>query len=164
MAGVSGLQSVEMVRLRNVPLPESFVLGLGVGAVLHRLRPWRLPGSRPIQRIAGAILIASGTMLIIRAVQAAGSGTVDEPDRLLTSGAYALTRNPMYLGWALLHLGAALVAGSGWLLAAEFPAAWAVHRAVLSEERRLEARFGEEFARYRATVGRYLPLGGPEYP
>jgi protein-S-isoprenylcysteine O-methyltransferase Ste14 len=153
-----------MVRLRNVPLPEPFLLGLGLGATLHRLRPWQLPGSRAIQRTAGAILITSGTMLIIRAVQAAGSGTVDDPDRLLTTGPYALTRNPMYLGWALLHLGAALVAGSGWLLAAELPAALAVYRAVLSEEQGLEARFGAEFARYRAKVGRYLPLGGPEYP
>ncbi|HSU37051.1 MAG TPA: isoprenylcysteine carboxylmethyltransferase family protein [Propionibacteriaceae bacterium] len=153
-----------MVRLRNVPLPEPFVLGVGVGAVLHRLRPWRLPGSRPIQRMAGTILLGCGTMLNLRAVQAAGSVVVEDPDRLLTTGPYALTRNPMYLGWALLHLGCALLAGSGWLLAAELPAALVVHRAVLSEERRLEARFGAEFERYRAMVGRYLPLGGPEYP
>ena len=164
MAGVSGLESVQMVRLRNVPLPEPFLLGLGLGAVLHRLRPWRLPGSRPIQRIAGAILVVSGTLLIIRAVQAAGSGTVDDPDRLLTTGPYAHSRNPMYLGWGLLHLGSALLAGSGWLLAVELPAALAVHRGVLGEERRLETRFGDEFDRYRAAVGRYLSLGGREYP
>jgi len=149
-----------MVRLRNLPLPEPFLVGLGVGVVLHRLRPLRLPGSRPIQRVAGTILIASGTMLIIRAVQAAGSVAVDDPDRLLISGPYALSRNPMYVGWGLLHLGSALIAGSGWLLAAVPPAVLAVHQGVLGEERRLEARFGEEFAQYRATVGRYLPRVG----
>jgi protein-S-isoprenylcysteine O-methyltransferase Ste14 len=153
-----------MVRLRNLPLPEPFLLGLGLGAALDRLRPWRLPGSRPIQRFAGTILVASGTVLILRAVQAAGSVAVDDPHQLLTTGPYALSRNPMYLGWALLHLGSALVAGSGWLLAAVPPAAWAAHREVLREERRLEARFGDEFARYRAAVPRYLQRGGPEYP
>ena len=70
----------------------------------------------------------------------------------------------MYLGWGLLHLGSALLAGSSWLLVAELPAALAVHRAVLSEEQRLEARFGDEFDRYRAAVGRYLSWRGPEYP
>ena len=158
------MERVETVRLRNVPIPEPFLLGLGLGAALHRLRPWRLPGSRPIQRIGGAILVVSGTQLILRAVQAAGSGTVDDPVRLLTTGPYALTRNPMYLGWGLLHLGSALLAGSSWLLVAELPAALAVHRAVLSEEQRLEARFGDEFDRYRAAVGRYLSWRGPEYP
>ena len=82
---------------------------------------------------------------------------VDDPRRLLTTGPYAVIRNPMYLGWALLHLGSALVAGSGWILAALPPAALRVHREVLAEERVLEERFGEEFRRYRAAVGRYLP-------
>jgi len=146
-----------MVRLRNVPLPEPFLLGLGLGALLHRFRPLHLPWNRSLHRTAGAILVGSGTYLIIRAVQAAGSVAVDDPDRLLTTGPYARSRNPMYLGWGLLHLGSALLTGSGWLLAAAPPAMMAVHHAVLGEERRLEQRFGEEFARYRATVGRYLP-------
>ena len=149
-----------MVRLRNVPLPEPFLLGLGLGAVLHRLRPMTLPGTRSVHRIIGIVLVALGTSLIIRAVQAAGSVAVDDPDRLLTSGPYARSRNPMYLGWGLLHLGSALVTGSGWLLAAVPPAILAVHHGVLGEERRLEQRFGDEFARYRAAVPRYRPSRG----
>ena len=154
-----------MVRLRNVPLPEPFLLGLGLGAVLHRLWSLTLPGTRSVQRIVGAILTASGTYLIIRAVQASGSVAVDDPDRLLTTGPYARSRNPMYLGWGLLHLGSALLTGSGWLLASAPPAMMAVHHAVLGEERRLEQQFGDEFARYRAAVPRYLlPRGWAGLP
>jgi len=145
------------VWLRNVPVPEPGLLGLAVGVVLHRLRPWSLPGPPRIHRLVGSILVAAGTLLVMRAVQAAGSMVVDDPDRLLTSGPYAVCRNPMYLGWWLLNVGVALAAGSGWMLVTVPPAALAVHRGVLGEEQRLAARFGDEFDRYQARVPRYLP-------
>jgi protein-S-isoprenylcysteine O-methyltransferase Ste14 len=63
----------------------------------------------------------------------------------------------MYLGWALPQLGAALVRGSGWMIAAVPAAAALVHRAVRGKERMLEEAFGDEFRRYRAAVPRYLP-------
>lgn len=143
--------------LRNVPVPEPFLISLAVGVVLHRLRPWTLPGPPPIRRLVGSMLVAAGTHLVLRAVQAAGSVVVDDPDRLLTSGPYAVCRNPMYLGWGLFNVGSALAAGSGWMLVTFPPAALAVHRAVLGEEQRLAARFGDEFDHYRACVTRYLP-------
>jgi protein-S-isoprenylcysteine O-methyltransferase Ste14 len=63
----------------------------------------------------------------------------------------------MYLGWAFLHLGVGAAAGSAWVVAALPPAAGWVHRQIMSEERALEARFGEEFGRYRTAVPRYFP-------
>ena len=75
----------------------------------------------------------------------------------MTSGPYAASRNPMYLGWAMLQLGAGLVRGSRWMIAAVPAAAALVHRDVRGEERTLEDAFGDEFRRYRATVPRYLP-------
>ena len=144
--------------LRNVPLHEPFLVGIGAGAVLQGVRPWSLPGSRRLRRLVGSALIASGIYLVIRSVDAGRSVVVDDPHLLLTTGPYAISRNPMYLGWTLLHLGSALVAGSGWILATLPPTALRIHRQVLVEEGLLEARFGGEFRRYRATVGRYLPF------
>jgi protein-S-isoprenylcysteine O-methyltransferase Ste14 len=80
-----------------------------------------------------------------------------DPAHLVTSGPYAVSRNPMYLGWALLQVGAGLVRGSRWMIAAVPVAAAFVHRDVRREERTLEDAFGDEFRRYRAAVPRYLP-------
>lgn len=133
------------------------MLGIAAGVVLHRVRPWTLPGSRPLHRLVGCSLIVSGTWVVGLSLHTAGSTDVERPDRVLTTGPYALTRNPMYIGWALLHLGIGVAAGHTWTLAA-IPAASAwVHREILREERELSENFGDEYERYRATAPRYLP-------
>jgi protein-S-isoprenylcysteine O-methyltransferase Ste14 len=63
----------------------------------------------------------------------------------------------MYVGWMLLQLGIGAAARSGWILATLPLAGAAVHRDVVSEERRLTETFGDEYQQYCATVGRYLP-------
>jgi protein-S-isoprenylcysteine O-methyltransferase Ste14 len=83
---------------------------------------------------------------------------------LVTSGVYATSRNPMYVGWALLHVGAGLIGGSAWVLGAFPVATWLVHRQILREERELGEVFGDQFAHYRAAVPRYLPIRGSSAP
>jgi protein-S-isoprenylcysteine O-methyltransferase Ste14 len=80
--------------------------------------------------------------------------------RILNSGIYRRTRNPLYLGHWLLVLSAAALSG--------FAAAWinfAVDCAVLpllirSEERELLARYGREFFEYMRRVPRFFPKLG----
>ena len=142
--------------LSNVPVPEENVVGIALGAALHRVRPWTLPGARAVHHVVGWPLVAAGTYLAARSWAAAEEVDLAHPERLVTSGPYAVSRNPMYLGWTLLHLGVGVVSGSAWIIASLPPAAGFVHRQVMSEERALAARFGEEFGRYRAAVPRYL--------
>jgi protein-S-isoprenylcysteine O-methyltransferase Ste14 len=62
----------------------------------------------------------------------------------------------MYVGWTMVYLGVALMAGSRWLLTL-LPAVLAyTHRTVLREERSLETRFGRDYRQYRERVRRYL--------
>jgi len=108
-----------------------------------------------VHRLVGWPLVAGGTYLVVRSVQATRQVRLAHPDRLVTTGPYAISRNPMYVGWALLHVGAGVAGGSGWSLAA-FPAVTAlVHQQVLREERDLGERFGYHFKRYRDAVPRY---------
>jgi protein-S-isoprenylcysteine O-methyltransferase Ste14 len=142
-------------RLSNVPVPEQNVVGIAAGLVLHRARPWQLPGHRVVHRLVGSTLCAGGAALVVRSWSAAGQVDLSRPERLVTSGPYATSRNPMYVGWALLQVGVGVISGSAWVVATLPPAAGWVHRQVLREERALAAGFGDEFGRYRATVPRY---------
>jgi protein-S-isoprenylcysteine O-methyltransferase Ste14 len=144
-------------RLRNLPLPEPFLFGIAAGICMQRLRPRRLRGSRWLHHIIGWPLAAAGITIVVRSLEAAGQVDLDRPDRLVTSGPYAFSRNPMYLGWALLHLGIGVTGGSGWIVATIPPAAGWVHRGVLREERVLDEEFPGEYGRYRRAVPRYLP-------
>lgn len=135
-----------------MPVPEAHVAGLAVGFGLHRLRPWR----RPAHPLPGWTAVGAGGYLIARSVRAAGGVDLARPGRLVTAFPYSVSRNPMYLGWALLHLGAGLISRSGWVIATLPAAAAWVHRDVRREERRLAAALGPEYRRYLAAVPRYL--------
>lgn len=145
-----------MARIGNVPLPESYLIGLGVGLTLSRLRSWPLPLSSSLRLLIGVPLAAAGTLLAGAAVRSAGQVEVANPQQLLTRGSYAQTRNPMYVGWALIHLGAGVATGSSWLLITFFPATAWIHEEVLHEEQALHRRFGSEFEAYAESVPRYL--------
>src|SRR6195256_6249925 len=68
--------------------------------------------ARPTWRFLalGAILILPG--LLIRAL---ASGHVRKNEALATSGPYAYTRNPLYLGSLLIGVGFAMAARSWWI-------------------------------------------------
>jgi protein-S-isoprenylcysteine O-methyltransferase Ste14 len=100
--------------------------------------------------------VGAGVAISASAVRAASDVALKEPSMLVSSGPYAFSRNPMYVGWTLLYLGGALVTRSAWMIASVPVVAGFVHREVLREEHKLESDFGEEYIRYRKLVRRYL--------
>ncbi|MDQ0078886.1 methyltransferase family protein [Arthrobacter oryzae] len=143
----------------NFPLPEPNLLGIGAGLLLQRVLPLPLGGGRRFawQRGIGLAAMVAGCTLIGWAWAAARGTRLAEPGVLITSGPYALCRNPMYVGWSLLHLGIGVVQGDAWTTAALPFSAASVHRQVLREESQLENKFGDEFRHYRHAVPRYVP-------
>jgi protein-S-isoprenylcysteine O-methyltransferase Ste14 len=97
--------------------PVLYLAGLAVGFLLHWL--WPLPlvplGAILALRVAGGALIAAGFALPLWAAATfRGIGTTPNPTRPTTAlafrGPYRFTRNPMYLGLALLSVGIAFAA------------------------------------------------------
>lgn len=109
------------------------------------------------RRAAGWSVVGAGSLVIAWSLKAAGSTELSRPQSLVTSGPYAVSRNPMYVGWALLHLGIGMATGSRWVLATLPFVGVVVHRDVLSEEQRLSEAFGDKYREYCATTGRYFP-------
>lgn len=147
--------------LSNIPLPEQNLAGIAAGEILQRVVPLRL-GQAPglpslVLRVAGGASVAAGSGAITWAWLAARATRLAQPDALVTAGPYAFSRNPMYVGWALVHLGVGLLRSDAWTVAALAVASAAVHRGVLREEALLEAAFPADFSRYRLSVPRYLP-------
>jgi protein-S-isoprenylcysteine O-methyltransferase Ste14 len=81
---------------------------------------------------------------------------VDRPDKLVTSGVFAITRNPMYVAFGFMLLGQFLI-DSSWVMLIYLIAGIALfHRQVLREEAYLGRHYGGEYGAYRARVRRYL--------
>jgi protein-S-isoprenylcysteine O-methyltransferase Ste14 len=113
---------------------------------------------------AGVTLVALGEAVRLWAVRHIGVISRTRRDRLgplVTSGPFALVRNPLYLGNVGLWVGFALCANAPWL-APVFAAilAFEYHAIVRWEERLLEERLGERYRAYAAEVPRWIPLFG----
>lgn len=86
-----------------------------------------------------------------------GPGPEVPPDRLVSSGLYGYTRNPMYLGHIIFLSGLTLTLRS-WLgaLITVAVAVW-FHFRVLADERQLTVKLGPPYVAYTKSVKRWLP-------
>lgn len=137
-------------------MPEVHLAALVAGAGLHLLLPTRLPFPKHLTRVIGWPMLLAGIGLVVWAVRSAGTTNVDEPDALISNGAYALSRNPMYVGWSAGILGIGLITRAAWLVIAWAVAAGQLHREILGEEERLVQTFGPAYEAYRDRVPRYI--------
>ena len=76
---------------------------------------------------------------------------------IVATGIYRFTRNPMYVGMALVLLALGLAFANAWIVAL-VPTTLAVvyWTAVRHEEAYLERKFGAAYARYKAATRRWL--------
>ncbi len=110
--------------------------------------------ARPTWRFIalGAIVIAPG--LVIRAL---ASGHVRKNEALATSGPYAYTRNPLYLGSLLIGIGFAVAARSWWVGVALILMFFAIYLPVIRDEEAFLRQKFPEFEEYARRVPRMFP-------
>jgi protein-S-isoprenylcysteine O-methyltransferase Ste14 len=100
----------------NVPIPQAHVIGLVIGAVLHISFSKHLTQLPWLGHVIGWPLILIGISLCAWSVMEAKEMNIANPNRLLKSGPYAFSRNPMYVGWTLIYLGISFASNSFWIL------------------------------------------------
>ncbi|RYY29134.1 MAG: isoprenylcysteine carboxylmethyltransferase family protein [Sphingomonadales bacterium] len=105
--------------------------------------------------VLGAAIILTAQGLFLR------TGTDSRPwksdQKLIFEGVYKWSRNPMYLGMALVYLGITMLNDSGTQLCALFPLMFVIQKEVIEpEERYLAGKFGEPYLAYKASVRRWI--------
>ena len=147
--------------LRYVDIPPVWLLGFAALAWAQaQVVPWGAFGAWG--KVAGAVLVVAGIGLAIAAALEfrRHRTTViphQEPSAIVTTGVFALTRNPIYLGDAAILLGLVL----WWdavpsLIVVPIFVLLIGRRFISAEEQRLARAFPEAFAAYSARVRRWI--------
>jgi protein-S-isoprenylcysteine O-methyltransferase Ste14 len=139
------------VKLSRLRVPAGYLVGALV-IVLARPTP-------------AALALGAGVAALGEALRLWASGHIEKTRRLATGGPYAHTRNPLYVGSALMAIGLAIGTASPWVVAAVALYFAAFYPPVIREESAfLRDKFGEEYAGWAAHVPAFLPRltpGGP---
>ena len=141
--------------------PTIFLAALIVGVGAGLLAPIPvLPFG--VQIAVGPLIVLGGIRIIARSIRdIETAGTTYDPfaasTELVTSGIYRFTRNPGYLGLAIIQTGLAVLLDNPWILLTGLVAVIVTTTFVIRlEERKLEDAFGEAYAAYRSRVRRWI--------
>lgn len=154
VAHKTGWQIFEVVF--GIPFLAAIALQLAVPLSLPRgfLTPATIPGGV-------ALIIVGAALVVLARREFAQHGQPTDPglptSKVVTTGVFSVSRNPLYLGGVGVLVGIALVVNLPWVLVLLLPALVACHYVLIApEERYLAAKFGEEYALYAATVHRWI--------
>ncbi len=76
---------------------------------------------------------------------------------IVSAGPFGFSRNPLYVGMAMLYLGISLAFDTWWGIVLLPPVLVVMHFGVIRrEEEYLERKFGDEYRRYKSAVARYV--------
>jgi protein-S-isoprenylcysteine O-methyltransferase Ste14 len=141
------------------PPPLIYLGFLTVGLVVNHLAPLVIPR---MARVPGAVLVLLGAALLVSSVRTMRRAQTNvspyKPTTAITSsGPYDFSRNPIYVGFALIYLGVALVAGALWPILM-FPILVVVVSVfvIAREERYLTTKFGADYLGYKSRVRRWI--------
>jgi protein-S-isoprenylcysteine O-methyltransferase Ste14 len=147
-------------RYRNALFPLVFLLSVTV------LRPRLFLGSPTVNRfviILGMAFAGIGQLFRLMTIgweyiHRGGKDGKVYAQRLVKRGMYGITRNPMYVGNALIAVGMALSTCSPVIYGLIIPFFLFVYQAIVSaEEHYLRNKFGAEYEAYCARVNRFMP-------
>lgn len=150
------------LELKIPPLLLMFIF-IGLVFLLHLLLPMLSIGFSAQAGLAALLCFIAAGICAVAVLQCHFANTTVDPRNpratsdLICSGAFRLSRNPMYLGFVIFIAAAVLLTGSLPAIVAVPLFIWYMNRYQISpEERQLQKKFPEAFAQYQAKVRRWL--------
>ncbi|MCA0273845.1 MAG: isoprenylcysteine carboxylmethyltransferase family protein [Proteobacteria bacterium] len=133
--------------------------------LLHKADPLWTEGSFAVPGLTGVLFAGSGAMVAFAAQMSMGASwrvgvAAGATGELISGGLYRFSRNPTFVGQALLLLGVALAIPSVPTALAPLIFLWSAHLQVRSEEAALRQALGDAYDRYAAAVPRWIGAGG----
>ena len=144
-----------------MPPPLLFAAALGAGFLIDGTPLGTRTAGHPSQWIGGAVALAGAVLVVATLGLFRRFRTRPEPwqpaDALIATGLYRFSRNPMYLGMALLSAGIAILLESAAAAVLVAIVTVIIDRFVIErEEAYLARRFADAYAAYRQQVRRWL--------
>jgi protein-S-isoprenylcysteine O-methyltransferase Ste14 len=147
----------------GVRFPPPFIYAAAVigGWLLNRRWPFPIGGERSREIAAAACGLSFLALTATSIERFRRARTTLLPMRpastMVMTGPYRFTRNPMYLGLALLSLAFALFFNTWWIAILLTPTVFLMNRLVIArEEAYLRRRFGAEYEAYCRKVRRWI--------
>ena len=149
----------KLLELCTVPLMLLWTTGVAFSA----FGKFPLPGLfvLPVLQWVGLGLCLVGLAIFLAALISFGSSwrvgiDPENCNRLVTSGAFAFSRNPIFLFMNIFFIGTFLIYPNLFFLGVSLCFAIGIHRQILNEEKFLRAKFGREYLDYCKKVRRYI--------
>jgi protein-S-isoprenylcysteine O-methyltransferase Ste14 len=147
----------------SVPPTVVYAGGFGLAGWLHAVDPLvLLAGGGPLVAVVGGMFVASGIALFLwslRILFLARTGIMLQKPAtaLMKDGPYRWSRNPQYVAFTAIYVGAALVMNAVWPFLLLAPVlALVVYGVIDREERYLRSTFGSDYDLYCQEVRRWL--------
>ena len=141
--------------------PLLFLICLVCGVIAHVVCPYRFAYSTWVRVVGGGLGLAAFGFAIWGRRTMTAAGTNVRPNlpalAIVSSGPFAYSRNPLYLGVMGLFAGIGVALASPAFLIVLAPLFVVLRLGVVSrEERYLDAKFGDVYRAYKARVRRWL--------
>jgi protein-S-isoprenylcysteine O-methyltransferase Ste14 len=136
------------------------IIVIPIGIIFFGL-PWYLSFINYYGTILGVILVVIGLIINSIAIMNRGykysDNTTENINKLVTTGIYSYTRNPMYLGQAIIVIGLFIVFPFTILLILVFLFLFALYSRAKTEEKELYEKFGGVYIEYKTEVSFLIP-------
>ena len=152
---------MRLLHLKVPPAAFTLICGLamwGMSAAAPAVA-FPMPGAVVVAitlAFVGGVIVLAGVFAFRRHSTTTNPMKPDRTESIVTDGIYRVTRNPMYLGFALVLAGwAVYLANIATLLVPPLFVAYITQFQIKPEERALLEKFGQVYADYMADVRRW---------